>query len=322
MPQIINESTLGGNLGTGLGQGLQLLAQHKMSELTKRQTQSKSAQLWKSLGLPADVADSIAAQPESIQKALLDRVEGAEFATQPQPAVSPTTEAGTSALPQPTGARIGPNPMERRHREQLAAQYEKINAPIIKDIREKSVPARQAVELSDNLLKILKTGKVKTGLRGLLTPNFLQSQEGQEFLSGINQLVLLKAQLGKGVPTKLRLTLEQLSKPDVWQKPKTIENLLTKMRNDPEVQKAIAESEALQNILGENEAVQPKNLRALVNRETDKLLKTKKESLTKESSFTKETLPLASNYKEGQRARNPDTGEYEYIIRNGKWEKI
>ena len=85
MVQIVQRSpTFGETFGSGLSQGLQQLVQHKMSELAQRNQVSQGAKLWEQAGLPRETAHAIASQPEGIQKALLDRLEGLNFGSNKQ----------------------------------------------------------------------------------------------------------------------------------------------------------------------------------------------------------------------------------------------
>lgn len=153
MPQVINEKgigqVLGENLGTGLSQGLQGLANLRMNQLSQRQQVNQASQFWQGLGLPQNLAHQFASAPEVVQKSLLDRLEGLNLGGQQQQQMQPqqsnmlsqfsspallTPEAqevlGLGKQPQQLGGqqtqqgglKIGANPVERRHKETLAQQ--------------------------------------------------------------------------------------------------------------------------------------------------------------------------------------------------------
>ena len=68
MPQIINPGpSLGYLLGTGLGSGLQQLAQNKLGEMQARSQQARVSQGLSALGIPAQEAHQIASLPEQLQ---------------------------------------------------------------------------------------------------------------------------------------------------------------------------------------------------------------------------------------------------------------
>jgi hypothetical protein len=303
----------GASFGTGLGSGIAYLAEQKLNQITKGHEIKQAAQFWKGLGLPDQQAMQFASAPKEVQKSLLDRLEGVNVGGQ----VGQSQVTGQTA-PQPGGVTIGANPAERRHKETLQQQriqhIEKMNAPIIKATEEAAVPANQLVKLSNQGLELLKTGKAITGAAGRITPEFLQSDEGQQLVSVLKQIVLIKSQLGKGVPSRLRLALEEGAKAQIWQQPKVIEKLLSENIKDPEVQKAIAGDEALQKILLEGS--QPENLKSALAKSTHEILKQKTKPQTNE--FTE--LPPAAQF-DGKIAKNPATGQRMKSV-NGQWVPI
>lgn len=138
MVQIIQKPpSFGETFGTGLGQGLQQLVQNKLADLQQRNQQSKAAQLYELGGLSPDISRAIAAQPEAIQKSLLDRLEGLTFGGQQnlqQPNILEQLTGNAASVAQPglqgqvpnnqntqpqNSVRLGPNAAERRHRELL-----------------------------------------------------------------------------------------------------------------------------------------------------------------------------------------------------------
>lgn len=150
MVQIVQKPpSFGETFGSGLSQGLQQLAQNKLQEILKHNQRSQAAKLYENAGLPKELAQSIVRQPESIQKSLLDRLEGLQFGGQQpqqlqQPNVlqqltTPQQQLGQVAQPglEParevsapiqeavsSGLKLGPSIAERRHRELLELKKE------------------------------------------------------------------------------------------------------------------------------------------------------------------------------------------------------
>lgn len=189
----------------------------------------------------------------------------------------------------------------------------KENAPVLEKIEDRGTESRRLLNLSDDLLGILDSGEVVTGIGGKLLPDFLQTPKGQEFQSKLNELVLAKAESGKGVPSRVRLLLEQTSKPNIWQSPKTLKSLLDKIKNNPEVQKNIAMDAArseLEEKFGED---QPRNIKTLIQKRAHEL--TPKGN--KEITLDMEAMPPAELYT-GRTLTNAETGE-QLISRNGQW---
>ena len=91
--QVINERSMGRNLGEAFGTGihglLQNLAQNKAEELAYQKGIQRQTQFWKGLGLPDQVATSFAHAPAEVQKSLLDRLEGLEIGGEAQQPLQP-----------------------------------------------------------------------------------------------------------------------------------------------------------------------------------------------------------------------------------------
>lgn len=314
MPQILPETSAGGNIGSafgqGLGQGLQLLLQNKMSQMAQQQQLARGSQFWKGLGLPDNLAIQFASAPEAVQKSLLDRLEGVNLGIQ-QPA-QPVIEGQPQAAAQ-QGVSIGASPAERRHRELLNEQRLARVDKVAEKIEQQATPARQVVNLAKDALDVLNTGKAITGVAGRITPEFLQTEQGQELISKLKQIVLVRSQLGKGVPSRMRLILEEGAKAQIWQQPKVIKSILESMVKDPEIQKDIATAEAKNQVLEEYGDKLPANFNSLINKKAKEILKSQEQG--KQNTF--EELPPASQF-EGKIAKNPATGERMKSV-NGQW---
>ena len=211
------------------------------------------------------------------------------------------------------------SPHEKREKETLDLKRMKAVEPQLRQIESEAKPARIVKTLAEEAREIVRTGKAKTGVSGFLTPKYFQSQQGQRLTSKLNQIVIQKAQLGKGVPSKLRLALEEGSKAAIWQHPKVIESILNDIINDPELQREIARDEARVKLSEKYGSNIPSNIISEIDKEAQiSMHNAKKESASK---FNKASLPSAKAYSEGAKAKNPITGEYSFIVRNGKWEE-
>jgi len=147
------QESFGEKFGTSLGQGLQVLAQHKLNDALYKRQIGEGAKFWSSMGLDDKTARSFAAAPESVQRSLLDRLEGtsvgAQQGQQMQQQPQQFDQQAQSQMQQPQqfdqqgqpiqqpqqqqqgGFKIGPTKEERRHRELIASKEQ---AAINKDV--------------------------------------------------------------------------------------------------------------------------------------------------------------------------------------------
>lgn len=317
IPQVGIAERLGSSLGTGLSSGLQALAQNKLQQLAQR----TATQRWQQAvpNIPEGLAQLIGSSPEGVQKALLDRLEGLQFGAQPQNILQPQAptqelQAMQQSTPQVT---LGPSSAERRHRETLNQQaqqhIDKLATPYFKEIRESAVAPRKIISTAEQIRELVESGKAKTGIQGRFTPAWLQTPEGQELTAKLNDVVLLKAQLGKGVPTKMRLTLEELSKPAIWQQPKAILRLVDDLIKDPEFNKEVALDRALEEFQDQWQTI-PKNYESLIKKRAHEISKS---TLSGRSTAELEKKLPAKDYP-GKVAVNPKTGQRMKSV-DGKW---
>ena len=126
------------SFGSGLASSLNQLAQNKIDEV-------QGTKFWESLGLPRETASAFARAPESVQKSLLDKLEGIGIGgnqqiqqeqVNQQQAQPQFNEMGYPVQQQQSGIRLGANSQERRHREilneQKLARHSKENAAAFK----------------------------------------------------------------------------------------------------------------------------------------------------------------------------------------------
>lgn len=153
------QESFGQQLGTNLGQGLQMLASHKLNDVMQKKQVAEHAKLWASLGANPQTAHAFASAPESLQKELLERFQGQvagnqgneqdqmqqqsqqQMEGQPQQQMQPQYDQQGNQIQQPAqqagGFIIGPTKEERRHREllneQKLARHSKENAAMFKE---------------------------------------------------------------------------------------------------------------------------------------------------------------------------------------------
>lgn len=331
--QILNfdpNGSFGSRLGESLGTGLEKLAQNKVQELQKQNENLKYQQAISSIpGMKPEVAKLLAGISPEERKLLLPNLESllglypnqqqAASGQPGQPSESPAP--GQMAQAKPAAGAINnifKSPQERQNLEKINLQKLQYAQPIFDKIETKARPAR---ELQDNARKALSAiDKAISGPAGALTPKYLQSEEGQYLQSILNRIVVLNAQKGKGVPSLGRLKLEEGAKAQIWQKPKVIKKIMEDILGDPELLEDIAEGNASQDIQENIDNYDLTKLNSLLRKKTkENISQGQKERSAK---FTKSSLPDASKYAEGAKAKNPVTGEVKYVVRNGAWENI
>ena len=121
--------------------------------------------------------------------------------------------------------------LARDRMEQQQRQFEETQAvgqskDYLKSLRTRVEPAQDLYNTIKETKDLLRDPNLQIGPIKSLVPSRLQNEATQELVAKLNEIVTKKAQLGRGVPSKQRLLLEQLSKPQVWQKPETIRKLI------------------------------------------------------------------------------------------------
>ena len=197
LPPVNRQKGWGEILGTGLGEGINALVQHKVGEI-KTQKQAKA---WEDIGLAPEQASFIVNQPEWLQKELVSRLEGfgAPQQQQQQQAMGQQAGMGQPQQLQKPSLTFGKSPAQKK---ELFEQQKIINKevhPFIKDVQHKAKGARENDIRLNRMEKLIETGKlnnpqfasllktVKHGVFGLgIDLTNLLSPESQEFekLSG------------------------------------------------------------------------------------------------------------------------------------------
>ncbi len=232
---VIQETNPGGNIGsafgTGLGSGIQALANNKLQQIQQQQQTAKAAQFWTGLGLDPQMAHQFASAPEAIQKSLLDRLEGVNLGGQ---------QSGREG-----SINIGANPAERRHKELIDLKRESLAEKRKLTEHQEEVAGQEKVQpflhaqaqdfnnakkiqnMATRMLANLEKNKEKwPNLAGYLPDRIHRNPEVRKYLADANQLVTLLAGSRKGQPTNFKIKLEALSKPQLDQPIETQEAIL------------------------------------------------------------------------------------------------
>lgn len=224
----------GPNFGQSLGQGITSL----FEELGQRQRQ-KAQQQGVSKGLealgykPEEAFQLSMLQPEILQQVVKQKL------------AEPSQQAFAQAIlgeQQPLLQGQRPPQLTAQQALQLAqlretqqANIVKENAPFLKNLEAQVTPAKSLKKDVEEALRLVQMkdaqGKpiVQLGAVKGLIPGRLQNAETQALVAKFNEIVTKKAQLGRGVPSRMRLLLEQASKPQTWMNPRAVEYLLNEI---------------------------------------------------------------------------------------------
>ncbi len=135
-------------------------------------------------------------------------------------------------------ARLFESPQARLQREQFElSKQEALNKrykTYTNEIQEVGKPAAQLYDAIKNAVDLVKSGQALTGVAGKFTPTYLQTDEGQQLVAALNDIVLKRDALAAGRPSVQRLKLSQLAKAGIQNSPKAIESILRDAVDDPE----------------------------------------------------------------------------------------
>jgi len=270
LPPVKREQGWGEILGTGLGQGLSALMQHKVSQIQAE----KKAKAWESMGIDPEQARFIVGQPEWLQKELIGRLEGfggqQQQGQQAQGYGIPSEQQAMAS--QPGGMTIGKSAAQKKE------DYERFKET--KVFRHSLIEARKSAknDIRDlsRLEELSESGKLDTPgyvamLKGLgLDIPSLMSAESQEFQK-IQQSFLKSAKQYFGSRIS-NYEVEQFLKtlPSMSQSPegrrRVIANLKQLARGADERYKAYEE------VLRENKGIPPLDIEEQVERNSEKRL--------------------------------------------------
>lgn len=273
-------------LATGLGSGLNELAQQKVHRMQQRQ----SLDALRSAGLSEQDASLLSRYSPEIQAKMLGQLwQRGPGMPNMQEVLGAGKEAGQVAPQQQEQMQSSFYRLpleEQRKQEEMQLKKERVavqeNTPFLKDLKSSSQAANTINSLVDEALNIINSNpnNIQYGTFKSLIPSRLQNAPTQALASILNQIVLQKAQLGKGVPSRMRLMLEEASKPAIWQKPAAVKYLLNNIKQS--IQEPINFENIKDQIINENKGIQPRGL----------------ENLTKKRFAQIKGLPNASDYSE------------------------
>lgn len=221
------------------------------------------------------LASDISAQREQQKRSqLLEQLLGGQSGQEPSTQLSggQLLQAGKLAGLNPQELSILQRDQSQRQKaelqkKQLELQEEKTAIGESKDylnaLRQRVEPAQDLYETVKETQELLAKPNLQIGTIKSLVPSRLQNSDTQQLVAKLNEIVTKKAQLGRGVPSKQRLLLEQLSKPQVWQRPQTIKKLVSNLEN--QLNKTLQEEVIKDQIIEEHGAT-PRNLESLVKR--------------------------------------------------------
>lgn len=308
MADYIPSQSLGGmfaqSLGSGLGEGLKALTEHKLGEVMRQKEVSQGAQFWKSLGLDDQTAYAFASTPKEVQKSLLDRLEGASIG-QPQQAQQPSaigqqgqvgqqqlaqaiSQPGQVGQPQQADQlqqpsekpqiTLGVNPLERRHRETLAQQkelaQEKATKEVRHDIVQKARAAKQDLRDLDRLEELQNTGKLDTpGYTEFLSKagmdiQALKNPESEEFQKIQANFLRNAKQYFGGRISNYEVESFLKTIPSLSNSNEGRKRVIANLKNIS--RGAIQYNEAMKEVLAENKGIPPFDLEERIDDKIDK----------------------------------------------------
>jgi|GEM_PF-2768015 hypothetical protein len=338
-------SRLGTGLGAGIGAGLQNLAKIKLNELSQRQQAAQAGKFWQDLGLPP----SIGSLPAPVQKGILDRLEGISLGGQQPQGMQALQQALPGQEAVQTSPVLGPNPVERRHRETLKAEESKVEQrreeaqqkqmerayTATKDIRKQIVDDKRTAEKDINSIthqeELEKSGNLispgyYSALKkvGLDIPALLGSPESEAYIKSTQQFLGNARQVYGGRVTNFELEQFMKSIATLENTPKGRKIILEQMKNL--AQAKIARYNAMEKILADNKGVPPFDLNEQIERvagkKLDKLSKKFTRSIDKitgtpSDNFTVMSRRTSQPTEEGTKFRKAGSNEV-MIIRNGQ----
>jgi len=170
--------------------------------------------------------------------------------------------------------------------------------------------------------------KAITGFAGKITPEYLQSEEGQKLITDLKKIVALSDQATPGRSSVKRLELAEGAKAQIWHKPKVIKDILNEIINDPAVQENIAKKQAARELEEEHDEL-PKNWKKLLATRTKDIMKANKqeqEGISKKElsafGFKPSEIEELNSSKFGENAIVDVADGKAITKKNGKWKLI
>ncbi len=148
--------------------------------------------------------------------------------------------------------------------------------------------ANKMEDIAGQMETLLASGKVKSGLLGRATPEFMLNDESRTFEALSNELASLIAS-NSGVATNFKIKLAQSMKPNITQPKKTQMQLLQNVRK--QAGKILSKAEIRDNLIASNNGMQPQNIGSLVEKAYKDQKISKSSMGTQPSNNKRETIP-------------------------------
>lgn|SRR5574338_7293 len=277
-------STLGSALGTGLSGMLENLAQQKAQEMQTQQVIPALQQLGYTPEQAMQLAPLSTVNPRAFEQIIKSKMnEPYEQGLMQLFGGAPNAQQQVTPEGQPQQPAVVPK-IRAQDAMRLAQLQEakqqniiKENKPYLDSLEKRADVSREIADVSQTALELLNArdanGKrlANVGAIGSYIPLRWQNDTTQKLSALFNRLVSLYSQRGKGVPSRMRILLEQAAKADLWQKPETIEFILERMAR--ESFKDTQESRIAEQLVEKSGGRQPQGLKSLAARQMKKIEK-------------------------------------------------
>ena len=264
-------------LSTGLGQGIEQLAQRKLQELAEQKQRAQTRSGLDALfpHLSVQQKDQLSMLPEPLikeyQKQESNRAQEEAMARalglgneQQAPGVEGAQQGMQQAGPQPRlSAENALKVQELQLKKQKVIDQE--NNPIIEPIRAAYKPSLELRKALQEALDLVESGKVAESTSGRLqaASGLYATDESQRYDNLISQVINLKGQVEKGMPSKHRLQLIEKGKAGLNQS--NVNKVKSLKQGIEEIQENIDQYEALKNTIDKFNGVSPKNIEKYID---------------------------------------------------------
>jgi len=174
----------------------------------------------------------------------------------------------------------------------------KENKPDRDILREDVRSVEPVIKVTDEIKELMSSPDIQWGSIKSLTPQRFQNAPTQALVSKFAELVILKSQLGKGVPHRARLALENLAKPNLSLDKAAAEYLVDSIHGGAS---EVMLKKDIEDQLIERNGGEPKNL-----------------SQTLKNYYrVAQELPPVSRFENGDIL---EAGKFRFINNQGRWE--
>lgn len=307
IPETSFASSLGQQIGGGLSAGLQQLAQQKLQEI-QREKMVPGLQALLPNVQPDQLKSLLKLDPALMGVILKQKLqEPNQLAFQQEVAErtggAPAQEPGKPTVPltPKQQLQLGQFDIQKQTLEEKKQKaIREANAPYIKRVTEKADEWVPIKRLTTEIKELMESPDIQWGTIKSLTPARFQNSVTQTLVSKLKELVLEKGKLGGGVLHKSRLEMENLAKPDLWQKPATIKYLINSL--DKKADEDLMPRDLIKEVIEEHGGEEPRGLETLVD---DRL--------------AMKSLPPASEFSDDAIVK---VGKRRFGIKNGEWVKL